>query len=731
MKKAVLVAAVCLLVVPVCAQRTPAVVVNDSIKTYSLPEIVVTATRTERDPISVGRSISVVSRASLNSSLLFNAAEALSQLEGLYIVGTGQNFGTNQNVFMRGAASNQTATMIDGVRITDPSGVDNAIDFSELSLAGLDRIEIVRGAHSTLYGSSAMGGVVNLLTRKNGLPGLHADADLRAGTFGGGASLFNQHLSLNYTDRSGFYLNGEVLNARVHGLDATVDTVTSPAAFNNRDRDGLEALDLLGKLGYKNDKLDLFIAFKRHNETKDIDQAAYVDDDNYTIDFTRNLLTYGASYRFSEQWKLKFLGGYSDMRRLSVDDSSVVDNAGNTDQTYVDQEWKGTMATNELQANVMFAGIEAVLGAGLYKETMGSKSYYYSNSIFGPFEFSTNLDTLGLNSSTKNLFAHFDLNGYLIDPSLEHFSLALGARLNDHSAFGRYATYEINPSYRLPDGVAYVSYSTGFNAPSLYQLFSPDRDFTSGITRGNSGLQPEESSSFEIGFKHLFGNGARFTFSYFRTVVEHSIEYAYLWDSNVPVEDLGSDFLRNDYRGDTYLNIGQQTTNGFELAVHAPLAHNVTVYGNLSLVSGRLVYTPSEIDRTHTQGNHVQLFNNGAFLSKEIQSTELVRRPNTLNVGVLYSPLAQWSVRLDVRHAGARHDVYYDSQRGPFGALGSVPVAEYTLVDLSQRYAFTQKLLLSARVENLFNTSYREINGFRTRGRGLYVSLRYVLDQAL
>lgn len=68
---------------------------------------------------------------------------------------------------MRGANSNHTVIMVDGMRLSDPSSVDNALDLGELSLTNIERIEIVRGAHSTLYGSSAIGGAVNIITKKN------------------------------------------------------------------------------------------------------------------------------------------------------------------------------------------------------------------------------------------------------------------------------------------------------------------------------------------------------------------------------------------------------------------------------------------------------------------------------------------------------------------------------------------------------------------------------------
>ena len=96
--------------------------------------------------------------------------------------------------------------MIDNVRFTDPATPNSAPDLSELSSLGVDQIEIVRGSHSTLYGSSAVGGVINFITREgSSAPGIHADADIATGTFGSKTSDLSESLLLNYTDSKGFY----------------------------------------------------------------------------------------------------------------------------------------------------------------------------------------------------------------------------------------------------------------------------------------------------------------------------------------------------------------------------------------------------------------------------------------------------------------------------------------------------------------------------------------------
>ena len=114
----------------------------DTTKSMELKQVTVTATRSEKNPMEVGRSVTVISNEQIKTSGANTVAELLSQQEGIFSVGTGQNPGQLQNIFMRGANSNQTLIMVDGVRMTDPSGTDNAIELSELSLANIERVEI-------------------------------------------------------------------------------------------------------------------------------------------------------------------------------------------------------------------------------------------------------------------------------------------------------------------------------------------------------------------------------------------------------------------------------------------------------------------------------------------------------------------------------------------------------------------------------------------------------------
>lgn len=690
--------------------------------TLILNEVVVTATRSEKNIEEVSRSITVITSEQIRASGANTLSEVLSSQEGIYIVGTGQTPGSLQSIFMRGANSNQTAIMIDGVRITDPSSTDNSIDLSELSLLDISRIEIVRGSHSTLYGSSAIGGVINIITEKYGVPGVHFTSEMKAGTFGRNTLSLSETGRLNYNHKSGFYADVLLFNNNTKGLNATVDTsITDTYKDKHRDQDGFDKRDIIGRLGYKSEKLNLFASFKNVNQQSNIDKGAFNDDDNYNINFKRNLFTYGGSYKLNKRVSLTFTGGLTALNRKLKDDSSRTDDAGNFDHTFYKGHYKGLNATNELQVNYHSRFINLVAGFALFKERMTFDTYYYSGS-FGVYESKQNLDTINSTVTIASQFLHADINGNIAGENFKSVSVGLGLRNSHHSLFGNNITWEFNPSVKLSNSsLLFASWSTGFNAPSLYQLYSPEKNFNSGITRGNQNLKPETSFSFEIGLKQRINNHFSYTISYFKTIVRNSIDYVYLWDKNTPIDSLS--YLQ--YQGDIYLNIGKQTNQGVEISVNSKLNDKISVIANISLINGKLDYRPIDVNSSQTHGNQVQVFSNGAFINKEQNSFGLVRRPSTANLNIIYNFLEGYSIGADLRYVGSRNDVYYNSALGPYGALGTKGMGDYTLVDLCINYKIMKGLTGNFRVANIFNQSYNEIYGYTTAKRGFYFSLRY------
>lgn len=700
---------------------------EDSLKHYFLEGTVVTATRSEMDAAKIGRSITVITENELRNSAYHTVGELLERQQGIYMVGTKQTQGSIQNVFMRGANSNHTVLLIDGMRVSDPSSVDNALDLSEISLAHIERIEIVRGVHSTLYGSSAIGGAINIITKKSETPGLNADAVVQTGYFGGGTGELSQNVFLNYTFGSGFYANGEIYHSKSNGMNTAQDTAPPQNRFGNFDHDGFRKLDITGKMGYRDKLFDLFAAYKRVDQKSDLDKGAFVDDPNYAIQFQRNMFSYGVGYRWNEPLQFNYFGEYSGTARTSINDSDIVDHLGTSDHSYFRGDYKGTLINNEIQAALKLKHAALVAGIGSYRESMTSKTFILYTDPFFSYSSTADIDTLNIHSTINNAYVHLTINGGLLYDALSQWNLGLGGRVNHHSAYGNNFTYEINPSWCIGDNtLLFASYATGFNAPSLYRLFTPETYYTSDIQRGNKNLDPEKSVSYELGLKHT-GEALRFSVSLFYTQVDHYIDYVYLWDKDIPIGSLGNDFMRDDFRGDTYLNIGDQVNKGLDASASFKVNPKLYFFGNITLIHGTVNYDPSKIDASKTQGHHVQLYSNGAFLNSGTQTSKLIRRPNTGNAGCSYFIVNNLSITGFAQYTGNRRDAFYDQTLGPFGALGHTPLKSYWSFDASAKYIFDRHWIARFKIENIFNEQTTEIRGFRNRGRGLLLSLQYVL----
>lgn len=692
-----------------------------------LNPMVVTASRTEKKLDDIGRSVTVISHEDIKNSGANSLAELLNLAEGIYITGAQQNFGANQSLFIRGANSNQSVVMIDGIPLSDPSTPAGAIDLSELSVSDIDRVEIVRGSHSTLYGSSAIGGVINILTNKKQKEGLNINATGTAGSFGKETSIISEAISLNYTFRNGFYTNLNLNNADVSGLDATIDTSTVPGM--PRDKDGMNRFDYGGKAGFKNGQWDVCIASRNTEKISDIDSGEFDDDDNYTLAFARKSFSYGASCKVDSPkdssrsgFALSINGGHSYMTRSALNDSSRIDNLGNYDQSYFKEVYTGASFTNELQLQFRQKKFSVVFGGGSNNQTMSQQfySYYYG------FTDTANLDTLGLASRTNSFFLLADLGGAIISEKAKAFSLSLGARSNNNNTFGSSITYQVNPMLKISSTSSlYANFSSGYNAPSLYQLHSPDKDFVSTISRGNANLRPETSVTQEFGIVQKINDNTGIRIGYYKTEVRDILEYVYLWDKNIGIDTLGNDFLRNDFRGETYLNLGTLTTEGIELEAHGAIGNKFFLAGNFSYLRGIQNFSPADIDTVKTEGNHVQLYSSGKFLTGNLRSQGLTRRPVTANISLTYSPGSKIFFKSVLKYVSKRNDVYYDYLLGPYGALANTPVHPYTLVDFISGVKFTDNFSGLVRVENIFNVSYSEIRGYTTRGRGFYFNVNY------
>lgn len=689
---------------------------QDTLTTIELNPVTVTAHRYPQRLLTTSRSISVLTNEEMERSPAYNLSALLSTLPGLHITGVQQNPGQLQAVFLRGANAGHTQVLLDGIKLSDPTSVDNALDLSELSLINLEKVEVVGGAHSSIYGSSAIGGVINLITKKQEQPGWQVQAGLQGAVFGAQSSQLSEKLRLNYTHQKGWYANAEVFHTRVLGLDATVDTSTSADYPSlHRDKDHFNKLDYHAKTGYVRGPWDLFLSATAIGQQADLDDGAYRDDDNYTVDIRRRLYTYGATYKLTDKTHLTLAGGLTRFQRHLLDDSTVIDFDGRTDQTHWESNNYGWSQHQELTFHRSGYLVRVVAGVGHTGDRMTIRSRLYSTA-FGPFTLENNLDGQKINLANWYQFIHGEL--VVPDGAWPELKLGLSIRHNHHELYGSQITYAINPSWQmLPSLFTYASFSTAFNAPSLYQLYAQEQDFTSGIRRGNPTLNPEQGQTMEWGIK-FYQKKWHLQAALYRSMVRETIDFIYLWDGQTPQDELS--YL--DYRGDTYLNLGTQTNQGVELSFHVTPHRCWHFHGWLNLVKGQLDYDPAAIPEPF-EAYQLQLFANGAFLSRSVNQRGLGRRPGSIFFNIDWLPSTTWTAYVGFRHTGRGRDIYYDGTAGPFGALGLQKLPAYTLTYSGIKFQPSKSWNIHLRVENLTNTRYTDILGYTVRGRSLYCGI--------
>jgi vitamin B12 transporter len=513
---------------------------SDPQKTSEHHEIVVTATRLETPAREIGSSVSIISAFDLS---LFKRTFVLETLRDAPAVSSSQNGGMGGafSIFLRGANSEHTLVLLDGVELNDPINPSRSADLAHLLLANVERIEVLRGPQSHLYGSDALGGVVNIISRRGeGRPRLTLTSSGGSfGTINGQAAVSGAAKSVNYSfGLSRYKTNG--ISAADSGL------------AGNSELDGYSNWTLSGRLGIalrKNLELDL-IAHSIWAET-DIDNfgGPYGDDPNNTQDYRSLYLKGQARGLFlKNRWEQKLAVAVVDSRR-SHHNRPDDGHPGEAEEGH----FTGRMFTLDWQNNIFLHPAHTVT-AGLTYEKEQGESEYLSESLWGPYSSLFPLrkaDTIGL---------------YLQDSIRVAgcFFATAGFRYDRHSLTGGAVTYRLAPAYIIVSSQTKIraSLGTGFKSPSLYQLYAPGTVFG---PIGNGALRPERSLGWDAGVEQsLFKGIARAAVTYFHNDFENLIDFS---------------------TSEGYINIGKAETKGMEFEFELRPWENLTF---------NLVYTKLE-----------------------------------------------------------------------------------------------------------------------------------------
>lgn len=441
---------------------------KDSIPTTTLDEVVISDTKFEQKREKSGKVIERITAKDLEAKKGQSISTVLSQVAGIEINGNQSSGGKDLGIYIRGGRSNQVLILIDGVPVSDASGITISYDLRLLPVEQVESIEVLKGASSTLYGSGAATGVINIKLKKAaketisgnayftlGTQTVAKDANYDPQTFNQGGSIngstskFSYFASLNSTDTKG------ISEAR------PIDTTTE------FEKDHFSRTNAMIKLGFT--PIDRF----KFDVSGNYDKIKSTFDNGPFADNTENFLT-------SEQFRIAFLPKYK------YNKGELVLNSG----------------ANVITRDLFNFGSTTVyksrsINADLFnKYSFNDEFSLIVGSNFQFFEMSNKGEYVDITKELAN-FNMIDVYASVVYNSKIGLNINAGGRYNKHSSYGDYLVYNFNPSYSIPNTNVKVlgSVSTAYVTPSLYQLYSSYGDVT---------LKPQENSTIEAGAEVSF-----------------------------------------------------------------------------------------------------------------------------------------------------------------------------------------------------------------------------------
>lgn len=443
--------------------------ISDSLsKIQSLDEVVVTASKTPIKQSQTGKVVTVIGQDILSKNQGKTTTELLNQQVGITVIGSQNNLGTNQDLYLRGAANGYTLILLNGMPIYDPSGTNNSFDLNLIAIDQIERIEILKGGQSTLYGSDAMAGVINIITKKGVGKPIGVNASLTAGSYGtfkgnvGVSGLVGKtNYSLQYT---------KVL---AEGFSSAVDKVGG----KNFDNDGYNADNLNLTLNHQlTQKLSINAIAASNKYVAGLDEGAFRDGKDYELTSKNLLLGIGAKYDFAK-------GTFHVNYNKNTNDRAFEQDSSKISKNFVRGNYNGKSDFLEAYGNFSLSEKLDLL-IGIDNRTQNMASNYLSVSQYGPYE-SPKLENGATKTTLSSVFASFALK------NLGIFGAEIGGRFNKHSFYGNNTTFTVNPYVFINQQIkAFVNLNSAFKVPTQYQLFSE---------YGTADLKPTQSQTFEIG----------------------------------------------------------------------------------------------------------------------------------------------------------------------------------------------------------------------------------------
>ncbi|WP_402720816.1 TonB-dependent receptor domain-containing protein [Janthinobacterium rivuli] len=651
----------------------------------SMPEVVVSASGFEQDIKQAPASITVLTRQELSKERFGNLTQALESVEGIDVGAAGDKTG-GMNISIRGMPSDYTLVLIDGRRQNAAGNVTpNGFGGTQTSfmppLAAIERIEIIRGPMSTLYGSDAMGGVINIITRKVGkqwMGSISADYTVQ------------EESDFGDVKNGRFYLSGpiatDLLGLSLRGSKQRRDA----ANIRYNDAAGGENVPSMGANPVRADieNFGARLAFtpnRYHTVILDADTGRQTYDNSKKQLGTLGLQGgYGPEQKYNrDQWTLSHTGRFG----FGTLDSSYMVNKTETLGRTIPPGTPGAVAgsarTLEVESQVF--DTKLVMPLGKHMATIGAQ-WWKAEMTDGvapkKFEF-----------TQKALFVEDEWQ------VLENLALTFGARYDDHSIFGgqtsprAYAVWNATPRWTVKGGV-----SKGYKTPRVEQLSPGINGFGGQGTIplvGSPNLKPETSTTTEIGayFDNLAGwtaSGSLFNNEFKDKITTGTglVNCDYRPSPNRPGCVSFGNWPNVDAFGQS-VNVDEAVTRGVELNTRFPLGKTLSASANYT-------YTESEQK-------------SGSNAGKPLSDTP----KHAVNARLSWDISREWNgwLRAEYRSERFRDPGTSASTRAAKAALGDYK--GYTMLHLGTSYQLNKRVTLNAAVYNLLNKDFIDYQPYR------------------
>ena len=611
----------------------PSDTVDEPIDTFALPAVVVTATRVPLDREALPTPVTVLTGRELRASGVRTVADALRQVPGATVVRSGP-IGAQTSLFLRGGESDYVQVLIDGVNVNDPG---DAFDFANLSLDQVERIEVVRGPVSVLYGSDAVAGVVQVFTRR-----------------GSGAPIVTAEVTGGRGEQRRGSEDGYATYDAEVGLAGAAGPVTYAIGGTGNLRLGWRV-----RPGAEISLTSRVTDGRYHFPT---DGTGAIVDANAFLDRTLWTTAIQAGLQLHERVDAQFQLATVSRRQSTVDRPDGPDDTEGTFAYTLD--FDGTRRLADARVNARLPG--TVVTAGIDWESAEATTDYASRSAFGPFDAAADFERATTGYYLQALASPFD-----------RLHLTLGGRVDDSESYGTFTTHRVGAALELTAGTRVRgALGRAFREPTFAEAFG------SGFgDRGNAALEPEQSSSWEMGLEQEVGP-AVLAATWFDQRYDQLIQFTFAPPS---ADD------------PNYFNIGEARARGLELEARA--------------ASGPWSATAS-YSWLETEVLDPGLASDASFAEGE----SLLRRPGRSGSVTGHYAFQTATVSITVNAVGEREDLDFS---GGFPAP-RITLPAYATVDLAGSYTLPfsgPATELLVRVENALDADYQAIAGFPAPGR--------------